>query len=128
VRWRRTKKRSNGTGGIGRANVSLRSHAIYVQSYSRSPDGLYVANGWLRIVAEDADNADVGQAILDTLRNTEDNAKCLSGTRERTLFASFHAAGVRSYRQYVTGARSISVATRPQSSSITFVPHRNDLA
>jgi hypothetical protein len=67
----------------------------------------------------------VGQAVLEALRNSEDRVKGLAEGRERALAALLRAAGVRSYRKYVTGTRAISVAVRPQNSSITFMSYRN---
>jgi hypothetical protein len=123
VRWRPSTKRERGGGRFGWANVDLRSNVIYVQSYSGS--GLYIANGWIRVLALDVADAELGQAVFEALHNSGDSITAAAEGRERALAALLKAAGVRSYRKYVTGTRTVSVGVRPNSSSITFLPCPN---
>jgi hypothetical protein len=93
-----------------------------VQSYSRHPHGLYIINGWLRVLTEDADTTGLGQTLLEALHHTEDGVKRLHESRERNLAAFLATVGVRTHGQFAKGTRSIGVAIRPPSESITFIP------
>ena len=124
VRWRPSTKRERGRSGFGWANVGLRDDVIYVQSYSGS-GGLYIANGWIRTLAVDVDDTVLGQAVFEALHNSGDSIKAAAEGRERALAALLKAAGVRSYRKFVRGTRTVGVGVRPHSSSITFLPYRN---
>jgi hypothetical protein len=112
----------------GYAVAGLRDKVIYVQSYSRSADGGYVPNGWLRVVAQDGDIAGLGQAILEALHNALHECSGSYEDHKRALSTLLTAASVRSYSKFVIGTRVIRVQADPQTASITFLPCRNSVS
>lgn len=112
---------------IAAAAVELRGQHIYVPSYSRTEDGIFVINGWLTQLNADAESEALGAAIIEALEQSRDNIPRPSREEIAKNYSNLlRAAGVRSNTQYMAGVRKVNISRDEPDNRIELEPMKND--
>jgi len=103
-------------------NVYKRESELIVASYSTTTAGFWVMNGWLRQVRAEADDGDLGAAIMSALDASENDIDMPAPTSNPDA-PLLKMLGLRSYGAFMIGTQCVRV-TR-DGGAMQIPPKRN---
>ena len=102
---------------IKSVHIDNRAGAFYVQSSDCTPGGLLYQGTWIKKMAEDLPDADLGRAVREAMAASRaepwPGGPALRDEVARRRKDLFRVAGVRSERQYQTGLSAVRIDDDP---------------
>jgi hypothetical protein len=108
-------------------NVDQRGGQIILESQSLTTDGFWEINDSILSLNEPLADADLGAALLEALAASKTDVEPLAPGQRSTPQTKrlLKIAGVRSWKAFYTGNRSVSVIQNDRGDLIEFTPMKN---
>jgi hypothetical protein len=101
---------------------------VIVASYSKTAGGANVGNGWIQELHHPADHTELGRLLRSALNASREDAPWpdfrsgLTAEQQRFL----EVAGVKTFNQYMRGAREVYVHLNDPEPGLELRPSRNE--
>lgn len=99
-------------------NIYKRESELIVASYSKTTAGLWVMNGWLRQLHQEADDEGLGETILSALDASE-NDTAVSVPDPNPDAPLLKMLGLRSYGVFMVGTQCVRVSRDGDTTQVT---------
>jgi hypothetical protein len=109
------------------ANVDQRRGQIIFASQSLTTDGFWEINDFIVSLIETASATELGETLLEALAACETDAEPLAPGQRSTPQTKrlLKIAGARSWKEFYTGSRRVSVIQNDKGDLVEFTPMKN---